>query len=142
MPCPCACGCGNRVASKDTYRASCAKREGIANRDPKGYLKRAQTLDKGNRRKRSAKNNAKNNAKYNALTKQKKQEMRKRKRVQSGNEVAEPTMSASEIEEVRVKLVEPLIDEIRAIAATIIFGISSMSNGFDRVREHYPLKVP
>ncbi len=50
-------------------------------------------------------------------------------------------MSASSIEEVRVKLVEPLIDEIQAIAATIVFGISSMSNEFDRVRQHYPLKV-
>jgi hypothetical protein len=95
--------CGSNVQAKGVYKASCAKREGIANRDPSGELK--------NKHQKYA-------AKDNAKQKQKRQEMRKRMRTESGNEASEPTMSAPEIEEVRVKLVDPHIRVIEAIAST------------------------
>jgi hypothetical protein len=70
--------------------------------------------------------------------------MRMEARLANGMELKSPTMSTANIEQERVKLVQPLIESIDAVACEIIFGISGMSqgiDGFNRVRCNYPTKV-
>jgi hypothetical protein len=93
---------------------------------------------------KTGKNNAKTNAKYNARTSAKLAEYHMETRLANGMELKSPTMSAANIEQERVMLVQPLIESIDAVASEIMFGISGMSqsiDGFNRVRCNYPTKV-